>query len=161
MLLEVGRVVRAHGLRGEVVVCLVSNLTERMAPRSELWCRGAQLVVERSRPMPAKGEAAPFSYWLASFAGISDRKGAEALAGASLQAEALPSRGQGLWVHELIGSEACGVAGESLGRVVAVEANPASDLAVLDNGALVPLRFVVSAGGGRVVIDAPAGLFEL
>ena len=43
----------------------------------------------------------------------------------------------------------------------AVQANPASDLLVLDGGQLVPLRFVVEHGPGRVVIDPPAGLLEL
>ena len=46
-------------------------------------------------------------------------------------------------------------------RPVAVEANPASDLLVLDSGALVPLRFVVSAEPGHVTVDPPAGLFDL
>ena len=52
------------------------------------------------------------------------------------------------------------------GPVVAVQANPASDLLELDSGALVPLRFVV--GGvehdrdGRVVrVDPPDGLLDL
>ena len=54
----------------------------------------------------------------------------------------------------------------STSRVVeAVEANPASDLLVLDTGALVPLVFVVGqatgADGVVVTIDPPAGLLDL
>ena len=41
-----------------------------------------------------------------------------------------------------------------------VEANPASDLLVMDDGNLVPLRFVVDRAPGRIVVDVPAGLFE-
>lgn len=159
MLLEVGRVVRAHGLKGDVVVHLLTNLTQRMSPGSALWCRGEALVVERSRELPVRGEALG-SYWIAGFIGVSDRAAAEALAGAELRAEA-PPRGEGLWVHELIGSEVVATSGEVQGRVEAVQANPASDLLVLDTGALVPLRFVVSAEEGTVTVDAPPGLFDL
>ncbi len=41
--------------------------------------------------------------------------------------------------------------GTRLGTVVSVEANPASDLLVLDGGALIPLRFVVGSVPGRRV----------
>jgi 16S rRNA processing protein RimM len=54
------------------------------------------------------------------------------------------------------------VHGEALGTVTGVEANPASDLLVLDGGALIPLRFVVSSEPGQlVVVDVPDGLLEL
>ena len=47
------------------------------------------------------------------------------------------------------------------GVVVGVEANPASDLMVLDSGALVPLTFVRSVDANvRVDVDVPEGLFE-
>ena len=42
----------------------------------------------------------------------------------------------------------------------AVEANPASDLLVLESGHLVPMVFVVEATDGRVVVDPPAGLLD-
>ena len=49
-----------------------------------------------------------------------------------------------------------------LGTVVSVEANPASDLLVLDGGALIPLRFVVgNEPGVRVTVDVPDGLLDL
>jgi 16S rRNA processing protein RimM len=69
--------------------------------------------------------------------------------------------GEGLWVHELIGCEVFDITGASHGTVVSVQANPASDLLVLDSGALVPLRFVTGAEAGRLTVDVPAGLFEL
>ena len=44
----------------------------------------------------------------------------------------------------------------------AVQDNPASDLLVLDTGALVPLRFVVGRDpAGRLLVEVPAGLFDL
>ena len=82
------------------------------------------------------------------------------LAGALLRAEPTPSD-EGLFVHELIGAEVVESSGQSRGTVVAVEANPASDLLVLDSGALVPVRFVVASEPGRLTVEVPAGLFEL
>ena len=52
--------------------------------------------------------------------------------------------------------------GSELGTVAGVEANPASDLLVLDGGGLIPLRFVVgSEPGVRVTVDIPDGLLDL
>jgi len=107
------------------------------------------------------GKAGPHGgRWVVRFEGYSNRESAGALVGACLRAEALP-RADGLWVHELIGSEVFGAAGESHGTVASVQANPASDLLVLASGALVPLRFVVSAEPGRITVDVPPGLFDL
>jgi hypothetical protein len=50
--------------------------------------------------------------------------------------------------------------GTEHGRVASVEANPASDLLVLDDGRLVPLNFLVDRSPGRLVVDVPAGLLD-
>jgi 16S rRNA processing protein RimM len=66
-----------------------------------------------------------------------------------------------LWVHELVGATVVRAGdGAEVGRVRAVVANPASDLLELEDGTLVPVRFVVSAGDGRVEVDPPPGLLE-
>lgn len=92
--------------------------------------------------------------WIVAFAGVADRSGAEALRDTVLWAPPLDEPTT-LWVHELVGAEVVGVEGRSHGRVEGVEANPASDLLVLDGGGLVPLCFVVShAGPGG---DRPSG----
>ena len=159
MLLEIGHVGRPHGLQGEVVVQLVTTVPDRLAPGTTVACNEAQLVVDSARPLPAKGRSHG-SHWLVRFAGITTRQEAEQITGARLLAEPL-LEAEGLWVHELIGSRVVDQAGQQRGTVVAVEANPASDLLVLDSGALVPLRFVVAADGGRLRVEAPEGLFEL
>ena len=143
--------VKPHGLRGEVVVELVTNRTERLAPGTELATDGGSLEVLRSSPFQHR--------WIVAFAGVDDRHGADALRGVTLLADALDDPAE-LWVHELVGAEAVDTAGAPLGTVVAVEANPASDLLVLDGGGLVPLRFVVSSAPGTVVVDPPAGLLD-
>jgi 16S rRNA processing protein RimM len=97
-----------------------------------------------------------------SFEGVVDRNEAERMRDTVLTGEPLEhdTTDDELWVHELIGSELLDPAGRVLGRVAAVEANPASDLLVLESGHLVPMVFVVEAAAGRVVVDPPAGLLD-
>jgi 16S rRNA processing protein RimM len=150
--LEVGRIVKPHGIRGEVIVDLVSNRPEqRLAAGNVLYSDRGPLEVISARPHQGR--------WIVVFAGQPDRNAAEALRGAVLWGEPLEEEGA-LWVHELIGAEVVDLTGRSYGPVEAVEANAASDLLVLAGEQLVPLTFVVEHGGGRVVIDPPAGLVE-
>jgi 16S rRNA processing protein RimM len=151
-LLEVGRVGRPHGLHGEVAVTFTSDRDERHTPGAVLYAADRALVVETARPHQGR--------WLIRFAGLTDRDGAAALVGTRLHAAPLAHDDDELWVHELVGAELVDVAGRSHGRVVAVEANPAHDLLVLEDGTLVPVVFVVEHTPGRVVVDPPAGLLE-
>ena len=153
-LLEVGRVHRPHGLNGEVVVSLGTNRSERLEPGAELRTADVALVLRRARPLENR--------WLMAFEGYRDRTAAERLRGAVLFAAPLEDPAE-LWVHRLVGAEVVCGSGVRRGKVVAVQANPASDLLVLDSGALVPLTFVValSGDGSRIDVDAPAGLFDL
>jgi 16S rRNA processing protein RimM len=151
--LQIGRVSRAHGLHGEVVVVLVTDRLERLAPGSVLDAEGRSLRVTGSRPHQRNH--------IVSFDGVCDRNAAEALQGVSLRAPAIDDPDE-LWVHRLIGAPVITVDGADVGVVDAVEANPASDVLVLDNGALVPAAFVVEQRDDRtVVIDPPEGLFDL
>jgi ribosomal 30S subunit maturation factor RimM len=65
------------------------------------------------------------------FEGIVDRSQAERMRGIELEAEAGRRPGK-LWVHELVGATVFDIDGRRAGSVSAVEANPASDLLVLD-----------------------------
>jgi 16S rRNA processing protein RimM len=147
----VGRVVKPHGLRGEVVVELFTNRTERLAAGTVLDTERGPLEVVRSSPFQHR--------WIVAFAGVVDHAGADALRNLVLSAEPLDDP-DALWVHELVGAQVVDTAGVERGAVVAVEANPASDLLVLEGGGLVPLRFVVSSAAGRVVVDVPDGLLD-
>jgi 16S rRNA processing protein RimM len=154
-LLEVGRIDKAQGLRGEVVVTLTTTETSRIDVGSELVAGDRLVVVAESRPHQHR--------WVVRFEGVTSREGAEALARAVLKAEApADTDDDDLWVHELIGTPVVETDGTDRGVVEAVQDNPASDLLVLDSGALVPLRFLVGRDDeGRLVVEAPAGLFAL
>jgi len=151
-LLEVGRTGRAHGVRGELYLILLTDRLERVAPGSLLQVGHKWCTVESSRPAGDR--------WLVRLCGIEDRNAAEQLAGQLVRAERLPDKGEGLYVDELIGADVVGVDGASHGKCVAILANPAHALLELESGALVPVVFVVSVTQGQVKIDPPEGLLN-
>jgi 16S rRNA processing protein RimM len=157
LLLEVGRVARPHGLRGQVVVELSTNRAERVAPGARLRAPTGELEVIRAVP---HGGTAGRQRWLVAFRGIEGREQAEALRGAVLVAIPIADP-EALWVHELIGAEVVDPAGAPIGVVESVEFNPASDLLVLRGGHLIPLHFVTHHGPGRLTVDLPPGLLDL
>jgi 16S rRNA processing protein RimM len=154
VLLEVGRITKAFGVRGEVLVALTSDRTSRLDPGSVLVTdRGELTVVTASRHQDR---------WIVQFEGILDRDVAETWRGTVLRAEPVEDDDDDvLWVHDLIGATVVLTDGSEVGTVTSVEANPASDLLVLDGGALVPVVFVTDHQPGRVTIDPPEGLFDL
>ena len=156
-LLEVGRILKPHGLKGGVVVELWSNRGERLAPGAELRCSARCLNVVTSAELPGRADG---SRWLVGFAGVDSVEAAEDLRGEVLIAESIEVEGA-LWVHEMVGAILCGADGESVGEIAAVQANPASDLIVLDDGRLVPLTFVVKDVDGTFKVDGPPGLLDL
>ncbi len=162
-MLEVGRIAKVHGLRGEVVVDLTSDRTERVRPGSVLRASvppsgpdgpdALDLRVRSARPHLGR--------WLVTFEGRSDRSSVEHLRGRTLFGPPLEVEGV-MWVHELVGTTVRTVDGRRRGVVESVESNPAADLLVLDSGALVPVVFVVEGpSDGEVVVEVPDGLFEL
>jgi 16S rRNA processing protein RimM len=152
-LLEVGHIRRAHGLRGEVFVQLISDNDVRLAPGAELIAGDETLVVETSR-LASNGRR------VVKFAQIPDRTAAESYANRVLHGRPLDDP-DALWVHDLIGARVVEVDGTERGVCVSVLANPAADLLELESGALVPSNFVVSNIDGVIVVDAPEGLFDL
>lgn len=155
-LVDVGRVVRPHGLRGQVVAEIWTNRQERTVTGARLVAYGCPLRLRTAARLPGGGR---WERWLLSLSGIDTLEAAEGLRGAVLRAEPLDVEGA-LWVHELIGADLYDTDGQRVGTVRAVEANPASDLLVLEDGRVVPLTFVARRPGGRLTVDGPAGLLE-
>ena len=133
---------------------LHTDRAERTTPGAVLHAGDRTLVVASARPHQGR--------WLVRFEGITNRDGAEELRGAKLVGEPLDDPGEGrIWVHDLVGDEVRDVHGSTLGRVVAVEPNPAHDILVLDDGVLVPMVFVVDRQPGILVVDPPDGLLDV
>lgn len=155
-LLEVGRIGRPHGIRGDVFLTLTTDRDERAQVGSTLWGRDRWFTVVQSQRANQR--------WRVHLDGVDDRSAAEAVTGIALFAEPIDDP-DALWIHDLIDARVVQVDGFERGRCVAVVQNPASDLLELDTGALVPAAFVTAIapdGDDLVVtIDPPEGLFEL
>jgi 16S rRNA processing protein RimM len=155
-LLEVGRIGRPHGIKGDVFLDLVTDHTERAQVGSRLWARDRWWTIAQSSPANQR--------WRVHLEGVDDRTAAESITGMVVSAEPIEDP-DALWVHELIGAGVVEVDGTDRGRCVSVIENPASDLLELESGALVPVTFVTvvehTAAGVLITIDPPDGLFEL
>jgi 16S rRNA processing protein RimM len=150
-LLEIGRIARAHGVRGDVYVVLSTDRTERLDVGSRLQAVSGWLTVASAKPAGRR--------WLVHFEEVADRVAAERLANTPLRSEPIDDT-DALWVHELIGARVVEVDGTDRGTCTAVLDNPAADLLELDDGALVPVTFVVGLADRVVTIDPPEGLFD-
>lgn len=152
MRLEVGKIDKAHGVRGDVVVTLLTDRDERLAPGAELFHDGGSYTVVSSRPHQHR--------YIVTFAEINGREQADEARGTMLSADPIDDPDV-LWIHDLIDSPVVDVDGQPLGTVVTVEQNPASDLLVLDDDSLIPLTFLVEQQqDGTLVVDPPEGLFD-
>jgi 16S rRNA processing protein RimM len=139
-----------------VVVQLWTDQTQRVDPGSELTTHRGTLTVVWSTPF------GPDRY-IVQFEGVLDRDAADSLRGVELEAEPLEDVADVLWVHELVGATVRDARGSELGVIASVEANPASDLMVLESGGLIPVRFVTAhdAAAHTVEVDIPDGLLDL
>jgi 16S rRNA processing protein RimM len=153
---EIGRLGRAHGVRGEMYVDLITDRSSRLAVGARVRAGQQWLTVVAARPQGRR--------WLATFEGVADRNAADALVGRLLYAEPLDAADGGgdddLWVHDLIGSRVVEVDGTDRGTCTSVIDNPAHDILELEGGWLVPVTFVVGFTDGVITIDPPDGLFE-
>jgi 16S rRNA processing protein RimM len=169
MLLTVGQIVRPHGIRGEVVVDVRTDEPEaRFAAGTTLATENGgppSLTVEAVRPHQGR--------LLVTFDGVYDRDLAERLRGVRLCVDSEqvppPEDPDEFNDHQLVGLTAVTPAGELVGEVASIDHAPASDLLVLrrpdGRSALVPFVKAivpeVDLAAGRLVVDPPAGLFDL
>jgi 16S rRNA processing protein RimM len=166
----IGRIGKAHGIRGEVTVEIRTDDPDgRFAAAAVLTTDRPErptLVIEKSRPHHGR--------MLVLFEGVPDRNAAELLRGTLLSVDAADDPDlddpDEFYDHQLVGLSVLTLAGEVLGEVSDVVHLPASVLlSVARPGGtgelLVP--FVASivpevdVPGGRVVVNLPPGLIEL
>lgn len=159
----VGRVLKAHGLRGEVVVESLSDVPGRFDAGTTMRVGGTSRTIATSRPHQGR--------LLVTFEGIDDRTAAESLRGATLTAPpADVSDSETYYAHELVGMAVVLEDGTWVGDVVDLVDIPSSagyDLLEVDTDGhrwLLPaaddLVEVADADGVDVlcVVDPPAGL---
>lgn len=120
----VGKITRAHGVRGEVAVLVLSEVQERFDPGVELLAEGhGTLSIEATRRDRGR--------LLVKFRGVEDRDAAQRLQGVYLMVprDASPDLPEGsFWPYELEGCEVRTEAGRSLGTIVDVIHTQANDV---------------------------------
>lgn len=158
-MLLVGRIGKPHGVRGDLFVSLISDRDERRAIGAVLIARRATAQGVTERELVVESCRAQSDRYVMHFSGCDSRTDAEALVNAELFAEEIVDP-DALWVHELIGSTVVTTDGVTVGNCVAVIDNPAHAILEIDNGALVPVPFVVSCTEGVVTISPPPGLLD-
>lgn len=163
-----GRIRRPHGVRGAVVVEVLSDHPVRFAPGSSLDVTG---VDGRTRRVEIE-TATPFAGGLrVVFAGVASRDEAEALRGGRLEidrAEVPPPPAGAHYLFELVGCRAFDRAAGELGAVVDVLEDGGGWLLVVERPGggrlLLPYveRFIerVDPGAGRIDWRLPEGLIE-
>jgi 16S rRNA processing protein RimM len=150
-------------LHGEVTVLPETDDPERFAPGSTFVTDGdRELSIRTVKPYRDRG-------LVVAFHGVRGREEAETLRGLVLTIGAGERRSLGddeFWPDDLVGLEAVDPEGVSLGTIVRIEFGPGQDrlVVVTSSGGEVLVPFVSEIvgdpDGGRIVIDAPAGLFE-
>lgn len=159
----VGRLGRAHGLRGFLVLISESDNDARFERGSDLLLgSGHVLTIRDVLPVP-NGRAL-------AFVGFDDRTVAEVLAGEELYVVAAARRpldADEFWPDELIGLDVRTTAGLTLGRVEAIDDTSAQTrliVATLSGLFMVPLVAAlvpeVSMAGGYLVVAEFPGLFD-
>jgi len=170
MQLAVGRILRPHGIRGEVTVEV------RTDDPGERFASGRVLATDPPGTGPLTVESARWhsGRLLVTFAGVADRDRAESLRGAWLTVDSaqLPAPADPDEFHDtdLIGLRVLTAAGEAVGTVSDVR-HYGQDLLVIEpetgggRELLVPfvaaIAVEVDVAAGRLVIDPPPGLLEL
>ena len=166
---RVGRLVKAHGLKGALKLELYTDDPDgRFRPGAAFT-----LQVPDSSPWFGKTVTVREFKWMNSHPvvlldGVEDREAAESLVRAILWIEAddAPAEPDAWYDHQLVGLDVVRE-GSVVGRVIRVDHLPSQDLLVVSHAggevlvpfvrALVP---VVDPAGGRVVVTPPPGLFE-
>lgn len=166
MRLQVARIGKPHGIRGEVTVQVLTDAPEdRFAP-------GAVFEVEHPTVKKLTVEGARWNkeILLLAFEELLDRNTAETMRGAKLfiDTDEVEDDSEGWYEHELVDLEAR-VGDKVVGKVIALRTGNVQDLLVVESteGDEIYVPFVesivpeVNIAGGYIVVTPPAGLFDI
>jgi 16S rRNA processing protein RimM len=158
--IEIGRITRVHGIRGEVVITTHDPESDLLDQLTTLWIGGVVREVARARNTP-RG-------WLVQLAGVATRNDAEALRGQLVEVDraALELDEDEVLLDDLVGCRVQRVDGTPWGTIAAIEGGM-QDRLVIHDGDLerqLPLvdEFVtdIDLEAGVVTVDPPEGLPE-
>ena len=164
---SIGRIVRPHGIRGEVKVTPLTDWPERIKEYGSLYMErgeggGKWVEIEKGR---VQGNQV-----ILKISRIDDKKVAESLRGAELKIQGdkiIPPPEGSYYIFDLIGLEVTTTEGKRIGSVVDILRMPAQDVYVVDaNGreVLIPAvkAFIkrVDIQGGEIVIRVVEGLLD-
>jgi 16S rRNA processing protein RimM len=165
--LIVGRVLRPHGVRGELSVEVLSDAPERFVPGAEVGV-GDPDGPAPPEPVMIRAARQHLGRLLLSFEGVEDRDAADRFRGAWLSipvGSARPLDQDEFWPHQLVGLTVVDHQGRERGRVADVVPGAAHDLLTVElpggATALVPAvaaLVTVELDAGRVLVDAVPGL---
>lgn len=159
--LAVGRVARAHGVRGRVLIAPYNAQSMGLEQVGELWLQDK--AGARRHFKVAGAERVNLGY-LVALEGVADKDVADKLRGNEVfvARDALPALAEDeMYAVDLIGLRLFDGQGQDRGVVEAIEDAGPNELLRLASGALVPMAFVREVAKDRILIDAPEGLFEL
>ena len=168
--LRVGRLVKAHGLKGAIKLELYTDDPDgRFTPGATFTLQVPESSPWHGKPLTVREFKWMNSHPVAFFDGVEDRSAAEELIRAILWIDAdtaAPAEDDAWYDHQLVGLDVVRE-GAVVGRVVCVDHFPAQDLLVVkagDDEILVPFVTAivpeVDLVAGRVVVTPPEGLFE-
>ncbi|MDD5747969.1 MAG: ribosome maturation factor RimM [Actinomycetota bacterium] len=115
-LLLVGKILRAHGNNGAVIIRSDSDLPGRFSPGGFLLYISGKGELKKVKIKAAAGEK---NHLILEFEGICDRDAARQLQGCEILAKPMkvPLHEGEYWVHELIGLNVFSIEGESVGVI--------------------------------------------
>jgi 16S rRNA processing protein RimM len=167
-LVVVGRIARAHGNRGEVVINPETDFPE------ERFSPGAELLVQRGERIETLKVASARQHLgrpVVAFEGVADMDAAEGLAGSELRIvpDAIAPLPPGeFYRHDLVGCRVETVTGQDVGEVTRVEEGAGVDRLAVEGARgeiLIPLArdicVTIDPAHGRIVIAPPEGLLDL
>jgi 16S rRNA processing protein RimM len=150
-MIKLGVITGAHGIRGEVKLRSFTADPKAIAIYGPLHtASGTAIEILRLRP---QGDS-----FIAVLKGITGRNQAEALRGTELFIARERLDANETYLADLIGMTVL-ADGKPLGIITRFENYGAGDLMDV-GGTLIPAAFIVSAGGGMVVVELPEGFLE-
>ena len=157
---EIGRIARVHGIRGEVVIATHDPESDLLDRQPALWIGGIAREVVRARSTQ-RG-------WLVQLAGVATRNDAEALRGQAVEVDraALELDEDDVLLDDLIGCRVQRVDRTPWGTIAAIEGGMQDRLVIHDGDIERQLPLVdefvtaIDLEAGVVTVDPPDGLPE-